>query len=68
MENGRGRMAEVALFWVTLGRLCSFFAYPAEIRKVIYTTNAIKSLNMGLRKVTKTRGSFPNDEALFKLY
>jgi len=37
-----------------------------EIRKVIYTTNAIESL-MSLRKVTKARGSFPNDEAVFKL-
>ena len=44
-----------------------FFAHPPEIRKVIYTTNAIESLNMSLRKVTKTRGSFPNDEAVFKL-
>ncbi len=44
-----------------------FFAYPAEIRKVIYTTNAIESLNMSLRKIIKMRGSFPNDEAAFKL-
>jgi len=44
-----------------------FFAYPADIRKVIYTTNTIESLNMSLRKVTKTRGSFPNDEAIYKL-
>ena len=44
-----------------------FFAYPADIRKVIYTTNTIESLNMSLRKVTKNRGSFPNDEAMFKL-
>jgi putative transposase len=44
-----------------------FFAYPADIRKVIYTTNSIESLNMSLRKVTKNRGSFPNDEAMFKL-
>lgn len=44
-----------------------FFAYPADIRKVIYTTNAIESLNMSLRKVTKNRGSFPNDAAMFKL-
>lgn len=48
-------------------RIIPFFAYPAEIRKVIYTTNAIESLNMSLRKVTKNRGSFPNDEAMFKL-
>jgi putative transposase len=44
-----------------------FFAYPADIRKVIYTTNAIESLNMSLRKVTKNRGSFPTDEAMLKL-
>jgi len=44
-----------------------FFAYPPEIRKVIYTTNAIESLNMTLRKILKTRASFPNDDALKKL-
>ena len=49
-------------------RIVPFFDYPAEIRKVIYTTNAIESVNMSLRKVTKSRGSFPNDEALIKLY
>jgi putative transposase len=48
-------------------RVIPFFAFPAEIRKVIYTTNAIESLNMVLRKVTKTRGSFPNEEAALKL-
>jgi putative transposase len=48
-------------------RVIPFFAYPTEIRRVIYTTNAIESLNMSLRKVTKARGSFPNDEAVFKL-
>jgi putative transposase len=44
-----------------------FFAYPAEVRKIIYTTNAIESLNMQLRKVLKTRGHFPSDEAATKL-
>src|SRR5215471_1127756 len=48
-------------------RVIPFFAHPPEIRKVIYTTNAIESLNMSLRKVTKTRGSFPSDEAAAKL-
>jgi len=47
--------------------LTAFFAYPADIRRVIYTTNAVESLNMSLRKVIKTRGSFPNQEAAFKL-
>jgi putative transposase len=48
-------------------RLSPFFAYPSEIRRAIYTTNAIESLNNSLRKVTKNRGSFPNDEAAIKL-
>ena len=48
-------------------RVIPFFAHPPEIRRVIYTTNAIESLNMSLRKVTKTRGSFPNDDSLSKL-
>ncbi len=48
-------------------RIIPLFGYPPEIRKVIYTTNAIESLNMSLRKVTKNRGSFPNDEAMIKL-
>lgn len=44
-----------------------FLAYPAEIRKVIYTTNQIESINYQLRKITKTRGSFPNDDSAMKL-
>ena len=49
-------------------RITPFFDYPPEIRKVIYTTNAIESVNMSLRKLTKNRGSFPSDEALTKLF
>lgn len=48
-------------------RLIVFFKFPEAIRKVIYTTNAIESLNMSLRKIIKNRASFPNDEAAFKL-
>jgi putative transposase len=48
-------------------RITPFFAFPAEIRKVIYTTNAVESLNMSLRKIIKTRGSFPNEEAALRL-
>ena len=44
-----------------------FLAFPPEIRKIIYTTNAIESLNYQLRKVTKARGSFPSDAAALKL-
>jgi putative transposase len=48
-------------------QITPFFAFPEEVRKVIYTTNAVESLNMTLRKVIKTRGSFPNEEAAIKL-
>ena len=44
-----------------------FFDYPPEIRKVIYTTNAIESLNRSLRKVLKTKGAFPDEASVFKL-
>jgi putative transposase len=42
------------------------FVYPAEIRRAIYTTNTIESLNMTLRKVRKDSSPFPNDEGVFK--
>lgn len=48
-------------------RLTVFFDYPPEIRKAIYTTNAIESLNFSLRKVLKKRGAFPTDEAILKV-
>ena len=48
-------------------RIIPLFSYPTDIRKAIYTTNAIESLNMSLRKITKNRGHFPSDEAMFKL-
>lgn len=49
--------------WVNI---IPFFNYPSEIRKVLYTTNSIESLNMTLRKVLKNKRFFPNDEAVFK--
>ncbi len=48
-------------------RLTVFFDYPPEIRRVIYTTNAIESLNYSMRKVLKNRGAFPSDDSIFKL-
>jgi putative transposase len=48
-------------------RIIPFFAFTPEIRKVMYTTNAIESLNMSLRKIIKTRGSFPSEQAALKL-
>jgi len=44
-----------------------FFAFAPGIRKMIYTTNCVEALNRSLRKIIKTRGSFPNDEAALKL-
>ena len=44
-----------------------FFAFPPAVRRVIYTTNAIESLHMQLRKIIKTRGHFPSDDAAIKL-
>src|SRR4051794_10129652 len=44
-----------------------FFAFAPAIRKMIYTTNAVEALNRSLRKIIKTRGSFPNDDAALKL-
>ena len=49
-------------------RIIPFFSFPEMIRRVIYTTNAIESLNRTLRKATKTRGSFPTEEAAIKLH
>jgi len=48
-------------------RVRPFFDFPPELRRLIYTTNAIESLNFQLRKVTKAKGHFPNDEAAIKL-
>jgi len=48
-------------------QITPLFAFPPEIRRIIYTTNAVESLHMTLRKVIKTRGSFPTEEAAMKL-
>ena len=48
-------------------KVIPFFAFPPEVRRVIYTTNAIESVNARLRKIIKTRGHFPSDDAATKL-
>ena len=48
-------------------RVIPFFEFAPEVRRVIYTTNAVESLHMSLRKIIKTRGSFPSEEAAMKL-
>ncbi len=80
VESGEQRLTEFEEKWnqtlAPIGqswrrnweRIIPFFSYPQEIRKVIYTTNAIESINMSLRKITKNRGSFPSDDSLAKLF
>lgn len=48
-------------------RFIPFLAFPPELRKIIYTTNSIESLNYQLRKIIKNRGHFPSDDAVIKL-
>lgn len=63
-----GKYPAIAKGWrADWAELTTFFDYPPEIRRVIYTTNAIESLNHQLRKIIKNRGAFPDDEAVMKL-
>src|SRR5205085_10991980 len=48
-------------------RIITFFNYPPEIRKAIYTTNSVEALHRSLRKIIKTRGAFPHEDAALKL-
>jgi putative transposase len=57
----------VATWTTAWERFTPFLAFPPEVRRVIYTTNAIESLNYQLRKIIKNRGHFPNDTAVIKL-
>lgn len=67
-EKWDARYPSIAKSWrANWSRIVPMFGFPDEIRRAVYTTNAIESLNMSLRKVIKTRASFPNDEAAFKL-
>jgi putative transposase len=66
-EIGRRNKAAVATWQNAWERFTPFLAFPPELRRVIYTTNAIESLNYQLRKIIKNRGHFPNDEAVVKL-
>ena len=66
-ELGKRYPSAVKTFTDAWDRFTPFLAFPPELRRVIYTTNAIESLNYQLRKVTKSRGHFPNDDAAVKL-
>jgi putative transposase len=63
-----GKYPSVAQVWRRQWqRITPLFNYPIEIRKAIYTTNVIESLNYSLKKVVKTRGAFPDEDSLFKV-
>jgi len=64
---GRRYPAAVATWENAWQRFIPFLAFPPELRKIIYTTNSIESLNYQLRKIIKNRGHFPNDDAVVKL-
>jgi putative transposase len=66
-KSGKSYPVIVRSWRANWGRIVPMFGYPSQIRRAVYTTNTIKSLNMTLRKVTKNRSLFPNDEVVFKL-
>jgi putative transposase len=66
-ELGQRYPNTVATFENAWERFTPFLAFPPELRRVIYTTNSIESLNFQLRKIIKNRGHFPNDDAVVKL-
>ena len=66
-DLGKRYPAAVATWENAWERFIPFLAFPPELRKIIYTTNAIESLNFQLRKIIKNRGHFPNDDAVIKL-
>jgi len=72
LENFKGKWDKkyphISASWQrNWGELSTFFKYPEEIRRLIYTTNPIESFNSRMKKVCKNRGSFPNEESVFKL-
>ena len=59
---------KIAISWrKNWAELSTYFKYPEEVRKLIYTTNAIEGFNHQLRKVTKNKSVFPTDDSLFKM-
>lgn len=66
-ELGRRHKAAIAVWERAWDRFIPFLEFPPDLRKVIYTTNTIESLNYQLRKIIKNRGHFPTDEAVVKL-
>ena len=68
IDRWGGKYQAIGKLWKdNWDRVTPFFDFPAEVRRIIYTTNAVESLHMSLRKIIKTRGSFPSEEAALKL-
>ena len=66
-ELGKRYPGAVGVWERAWERFTPFLAFPPEVRRIIYTTNAVESLNYQLRKIIKNRGHFPNDDAVVKL-
>jgi putative transposase len=67
-KKWQSRFPSIAKSWRTnWTNIIPFFSYPPQIRRVIYTTNAIESIQASLRKVTKNRGAFPNPDSVRKI-
>jgi putative transposase len=66
-QLGRKHKAAIAVWERAWERFVPFLEFPPDLRKVIYTTNTIESLNFQLRKIIKNRGHFPTDDAVVKL-
>lgn len=67
-ENWDKKYPKISASWrENWPRLSTYFKYPAELRRLIYTTNAIEGFNRQLRKVTKAKSVFPSDDSLFKM-
>ena len=67
MEKYKGNERLIKKVTENIEHIYQLFEYPKEIQKIIYTTNPIESLNSALRKVTKGKGSFINEQALLKV-
>lgn len=67
LEHGDRYPAIVALWRAAWERFTPFLAFPASIRKIVYTTNMVESVNFQMRKASKTRGHFPDDDSALKL-
>jgi putative transposase len=65
--ESKTRTAALAVWERAWDRVIPFLAFPDEIRRVVYTTNSVESMHMQIRKIIKTRGHFPNDEAALRL-